>query len=347
MPTHHRHWKNSIIIACIIVSVVFAVGLCFSLSSKGSFYQKLSDGLDVNVLIIGDSIGNNAGASDASLGWTALVAKHLEDQYGIHVTLTNVSMGGNTSYAGYVRTMALSDNIDYDLAVLCYGQNDSPENFGLYYESIIRAINSKYPKCSIISILESSQREYTEKITTIKSIAEYYGIPVADTIRPFNDGTNGNYSNLTIDGTHPNDSGQKIYADSIESIIDNLAETYTDFDHTVYPPMNKDVQQFESFLWIDSSQFVRNDNTYMYTANEPISGILGIDYSFLSGENSCRIKIDDQDFSVLEVTSDHDASQRHIRMVDNDQVTIAKTIEISFSTKEQADEFNGCCFSWQ
>ena len=300
-----------------------------------------------NILIIGDSIGNNAGASNASLGWTALVSKHLEDQYGIHVTLTNVSMGGNTSYAGYVRTMALSDNIDYDLAILCYGQNDNLENFGLYYESIIRAVNSKYTKCSIISILESAQREYTEKITTIENIAEYYGIPVADTIRSFNNGTNGNYSDLTIDGTHPNDLGQKIYADIIESIIDNLAESYTDFDHTIYPPMNKDVQQFENFLWMDSSQFVRNNDTYIYTVNEQISGILGIDYSFLSGENSCMVKIDDQDFAALEVTSDYDFSQRHIRMVDNNPVTVTKTIEICFSTKEQADEFNGCCFSWQ
>ena len=80
-------------------------------------------------------------------------------------------MGGNASYAGYVRTMALNDDVDYALAIICYGQNDGADGFSTNYESIIRAIRSKYPDCSIISILESSQREYTEKMTTIQSIA--------------------------------------------------------------------------------------------------------------------------------------------------------------------------------
>lgn len=71
------------------------------------------------------------------------------------VAVTNVSMGGNTSYAGYVRTMDLDDSPDYDLAIICYGQNDGSDSFSTYYESTIQAIKSKYPDCSIISILES------------------------------------------------------------------------------------------------------------------------------------------------------------------------------------------------
>ena len=82
-------------------------------------------------------------------------------------------MGGNASYAGYVRTMALNDDVDYDLAIICYGQNDSADGFSTNYESIIQAIRSKYPGCSIISILESSQQTYTEKMTTIQSICEH------------------------------------------------------------------------------------------------------------------------------------------------------------------------------
>ena len=82
-------------------------------------------------------------------------------------------MGGNASYAGYVRTMALNDDVDYDLAIICYGQNDSADGFSTSYESIIQAIRSKYPGCSIISILESSQQTYTEKMTTIQSICEH------------------------------------------------------------------------------------------------------------------------------------------------------------------------------
>ena len=93
--------------------------------------------------------------------WFKQLQTYLRTVNKSKVSVTNVSMGGNASYAGYVRTMALNDDVNYDLAIICYGQNDSTDGFSTNYESIIRAIRSKYPDCSIISILESSQREYT------------------------------------------------------------------------------------------------------------------------------------------------------------------------------------------
>lgn len=154
--------------------------------AEDSFYQKLSDGFDVNVLIVGDSIGAGAGAQSDGTEWFGQLQAYLQTIDKGNISFTNISMGGNASYAGYVRTMALNDGIDYDLAIICYGQNDGIDGFSTNYESIIRAIRSRYPDCSIISILESSQREYTDKMTTIQSICEHYGIPVADTIAAFN-----------------------------------------------------------------------------------------------------------------------------------------------------------------
>lgn len=193
--------------------------------SNDSFYQKLQDGFDVSILIVGDSIGATAGASSDATRWTNLLAAELRSKYGVRVSMTNVSMGGNTSYAGYVRTMMLDDGMtaeryqslsagerfeDYDLAIICYGQNDREENFSMYYESIIRAIRQKYSKCSIISILESSQRDYTNKMREIQNLCSHYDIPVADTIWVFSD-SGKSYEELATDGVHPNDEGQKIY----------------------------------------------------------------------------------------------------------------------------------------
>ena len=144
--------------------------------AEDSFYQKLSDEFDVNVLVVGDSIAENG---QGEKGWCTLLQNNLRKTYGNSVSFTNVSMGGNASYAGYVRTMALNDDVNYDLAIICYGQNDSTDGFSTNYESIIRAIRSRYPDCSIISVLESSQKTYTEKMTTIQSICEHYSIPVA------------------------------------------------------------------------------------------------------------------------------------------------------------------------
>ena len=112
--------------------------------------------------------------------WFKQLQGYLKIENNASVSLTNVSMGGKTSYAGYVRTIALNHDVNYDLTIICYGQNDSADGFSTNYESIIRAIRSKYPDCSIITILESPQREYTEKMTTIQSICEHYSISVAD-----------------------------------------------------------------------------------------------------------------------------------------------------------------------
>ena len=97
-----------------------------------SFYQKLSDGFDVNVLIVGDSIGTGAGKETDGLQWFKQLQSYLRTVNKASVAVTNISMGGNTSYAGYVRTMDLEDSTDYDLAIICYGQNDRSDGFSTY-----------------------------------------------------------------------------------------------------------------------------------------------------------------------------------------------------------------------
>ena len=46
------------------------------------------------------------------------------------------------SYAGYVGTMRLDDNMKFDLAIICNGQNDSVKDIAQSYEPTIRAIET-------------------------------------------------------------------------------------------------------------------------------------------------------------------------------------------------------------
>ena len=253
-------------------------------------------------------------------------------------------MGGNASYAGYVRTMALNDDVGYDLAIICYGQNDGADGFSTNYESIIRAIRSKYPDCSIISILESSQREYTEKMTTIQSICEHYSIPVADTIAAFNNSGKA-YYDLTGDGVHPNDSGQEIYYETVKKVIDDnvAASTGKMADVDV---INADVHKFDNFVWYDASSDFECVNDTTFSISTCASGILGIDYTYESGDNKADIYVDGELFESPTVTFDYDFSQRHILIV-SDDCTAKNKIKVVFSGKEQADDFQGMCFSWK
>lgn len=309
--------------------------------AKDSFYQKLIDGFDVNVLIVGDSIAENG---QGEKGWCTLLQNNLRKTYNNKVSFTNVSMGGNASYAGYVRTMALNDDVDYDLAIICYGQNDGADGFSTNYESIIRAIRSKYPDCSIISILESSQREYTEKMTTIQSICDHYGIPIADTIEAFNNSGKA-YDDLTGDGVHPNDAGQEIYYETVKTVIDDNVAASTgkmaDAD-----AINADVHKFDNFVWYGADKdFERVDDT-TFTLNASASGVFGIDYTFESGDNKADIYVDGELYESPTVTFNYDFSQRHI-MVVSDDCRVEKEIKVVFNSKEQADGFRGMCFSWE
>lgn len=312
--------------------------------AEDSFYQKLSDGFDVNVLVVGDSIGAGAGTETDGQQWFKQLQTYLRTVNKASVSVTNVSMGGNTSYAGYVRTMALDDDIDYDLAVICYGQNDALQGLDVYYESIIQAIRSKYPDCSIISILESSQREYTDKMTAIQSICDHYGIPVADTIAAFNN-SGKVYDDLSNDGVHPNDVGQEIYYETVKAVIDeNVAASTEKMEDA--DVINADVHKFDNFIWYGADKdFERVDDT-TFTLNASVSGVFGIDYTYESGDNKADIYVDGELYESPTVTFNYDFSQRHI-MVVSDDCTVEKEIKVVFNSKEQADGFRGMCFSWE
>lgn len=312
--------------------------------AEDSFYQKLADGFDVNVLVVGDSIGEGAGTQTDGQQWYKQLQMYLETVNNGKVSVTNVSMGGNASYAGYVRTMALNDGVDYDLAIICYGQNDGVDGFSTNYESIIRAIRGKYPDCSIISILESSQRAYTEKMITIQNICEHYSIPVADTIAAFNNSGKA-YEDLTGDGVHPNDAGQEIYFETVKAVIDDHVAASTgkmaDAD-----AINADVHKFDNFVWYGAgSDFERvDDTTFIISAGA--SGTMGIDYYYNPGENKADIYVDGELYKSLTVTFNYDFFQRHIQTV-GDDCAVKSEIRVVFDTKEHADGFKGICFSWK
>jgi lysophospholipase L1-like esterase len=315
-----------------------------------SFYQKLSDGFDVNILIVGDSIGAGAGASANEKSWAQLLKEEIVSKYKVNVNLANVSMGGNTSYAGYARTMTLNDEVDYDLVVICYGQNDRDENFGLYYESIIRAIRSKYSKPAILCMLESSQREYTGKMETIKSIAAHYGLPVVDTIAPFVE----HYDELSVDGVHPNDLGQTVYFETVMQTIEPLVENKQEVNTDAYAAIYDQADVFDACTWYSSDDFTREGNTFTLKTNAD-GEILGIDYTFVSGENHCKIFIDGVEYAAPEVSFDYDFSQRHIMVVNDwlngETIDVKDEIKVVFDEgddgSKQADGFMGIMISGQ
>ncbi len=307
------------------------------------FCRKLKQAQPVNVLVIGDSI------SEPAEKWPQTVAAHLEDTYHSDVYLENVSMGGNGSYAGYVRALSVDDGIGYDLIIFCHGQNDGENSNCFWYEAMIRACREKYPDASMISVLESAQRSFTETITNTQGMADHYGIWQADTVTPFTNGENGAYDTLTNDGCHPNTAGQAVYAKVVADVIDAQVN-----DPKPLPPKEiesvwgKDVEWFSALYWIRPEDFEYNADTftYTYTAAEDLTGDMGLDYFHLPLEkNHTVITAAGKELKVIDFDWSMWPKQEHISHIGEFALKKGEMLTVTLTNAEAAAEFRGLCIS--
>lgn len=318
----------------LIIAALFAVVILIGL---GAVHKLNSNQL--KVLIVGDSISEGSGASNADLIWYKYLIPYMKETYGVNLDITNVSMGGTRSYAGYVRLMELSGEEDFDLAIVCYGENDLPEELSLYYESILYTIRHKYPDCKLMTILESSQREYTDKIKTIQSLSEYYGAYVVDTIAAFNDSGRA-YEELCNDGTHPNDEGHKVYYEAVRPSMDLF---YAERESKALPsvePVNQEVVNFDKFIYYPFKDFTKIDDVTYELDTDTLSGTLGIDYTSVQGENHMLIYADGENVCDRHIIWELGFQMWFIEKV-VDKCEIDSKIRLVFSSQEQMENFHG------
>ena len=322
-------YKNTIIIiACLlaIFSIVVFV--------RNQWFQNTK-----TMLIVGDSIGEGAGCSDPELKWYKKLIPYMKEQFGINLEITNVSMGGNTSYAGYVRTMNLDEKTGYDYVVVCYGQNDATEDFSLYYETLLRTIKEKYPSAVMISVLESSQKEYTEKMQIIQELCEHYGVYVADTIAAFNN-SGYTYEELCDDGTHPNDKGQEVYFNTVAEVLDDCyqetgADTVEDIES-----VNKSIDEFKSYQYYSKADFEKVDDLKYRLVADELSGRLGIDYVTVKGDNYIKVYVQNEIAAGKNVVWDNEFTLRYIEVL-SDDFYAGKEVLLEFSSEEMFENFEG------
>ena len=317
-----------------------------------SFFQKLAAHEDVSILIIGDSIGAGLGASDEANRWDHLLKTYLQRKYDISVDIQNECFGGCTSYGTYVHLKELVDRApNYDLTIVCCGQNDADDGFSEIYEALLRNISTGIPKSSVICILESTQKRMTDRMITIRELAEHYCAGVADTISAFEK----NYDSLSVNDFYPNDEGQEMYFRTIINIIDPLADAGNGIgigaaDSTAFPdPVNPNVTLYDVLRFYPAEQFERTDAirytmTLPYTDAEGtvwdnMGGMLGIGMYSPVGEYPVTAAIDGEilgETNIINYTEFDEA-----RYYNFGSFTAARTIRIKFETEEAADRFTG------
>ncbi|MDO4194480.1 MAG: SGNH/GDSL hydrolase family protein [Erysipelotrichaceae bacterium] len=332
-----------------------------------SFYQKLADGFDVRILVTGGSIANGRGSTDAEHTWHALLKKHIQDTYGITAEVDNISMNDNTAYAGYVNIRNHESEKPYDLVIVSYGEDDPAANFGLYYEAVIRSAMEKYPDASVLCIPESLTGTPTANTGAVEDICEAYGITAAPSITVFA-GTG-----LLNDNGYPNNAGQEAIMQAVADALDAGAKDYRGKEAMPAERFDEASAYLDAMHYYPADLFTREGNTFTYTPDREISGkVLGMDYDYVTGYNSCSIYITGQwgalGQAVFNNTLTYEDTQtlnssgrQHLRVMNNwisdwgtydDQLfTITEQIMISFAEDDtgtrQADSFRGIIVSGQ
>ena len=301
-----------------------------------SFYQKLVDGFDVKILVVGDTFAGGAGATSGEKRWTSLLPKAIADEYDVKADIKSMNLDDNTSYSFYTMVKQMSADESYDLVIICSGQYDAEETSALHYEALIRALREKLGDINMISILEHAQKDYTPKITGIQSLAEHYGLQTADMVESFRE----EYDPYTTYDFFPNDEGQQAYCNTLMEVIKENTEAGTGRTEENVDVMDGQVANYEVLTFIPASDFDKTDNT-RYTLNAATAGNIGIDFDYINGENGETVVIDGEDI-VYEKTKKFNSpsNQRQIVFVSGD-INATTKIRVKFESKEEADAFRG------
>lgn len=298
-------------------------------------YQKLAAGADVHILIVGDSIAAGHGATDSSTSWAILLQNYLQTTYQSDISITNISAYGNTVYNSLLNMIQLSDGIDYDLAIICHGENDPETQFALYYEALLQSIRSKYSQCAILSVLEGSQRGNSANVESIQTLCQTYSVPIADIMTPLSlDST------LSNDGIYPNDQGHQTYCNTIAAIIDSAVAQNQPYTSTEVMPVDERVSSFGQLQYYSVDSLTRSGDT-SYTIYLSHVGAMSLDtsYAYTPASTVATIYADDANYTCT--APEYYEQPQHLIVPITDSMNVSYAVKIIFQTKEEADALQG------
>jgi len=234
-------------------------------SEPTDFYSKLRNKEPIQVLILGDSIGEGTGAP-REVRWFLQLEALIEKEYGVPAEFTNISRGGSNTF-GQLVDYRTRINTDYrvDLIIISLGQNDrgvyDEETFSPLYETLIRELKGYYPKAEIMPLIESSLINNQTFPEVIKQLSNHYDLQYVDLKTAFLE-SGKEYKDLSSDTVHPNTEGQTIYANKIFERIKNNFENGRVPRTLTEPILNSstELDKFDSFSF--SNTFITDSEGF-------------------------------------------------------------------------------------
>lgn len=222
--------------------------------------QKAARGETISVVTLGGSITAGSGASADSKRYANIVAQWWKSAFpNTKVNFRNSGIGATGSMLGVHRLERDVYKYNPDLLVVEFAVNDTSDGNAESYENLIRRVVTQSPETAIIMLFMTTEWFHDKQAEEVP-IGRAYGIPMIsyrDAIKPEVEA--GRYTfktQLSDDGTHPNDFGYAIVGNLITSYLDGVKAVYEDYT-TIIPAVPEQPMTSEKYM-----------NAKMYWCNE-------------------------------------------------------------------------------
>lgn len=246
------------------------------LEQESNFYEKLKNGFDVNILVVGNSMALSEGASPG-FDWIYTLSEELQNNYHSKVHYKNIASAYYGFEAGFVKVATLNDVSTYDAVIICYPAANREEEL-IQYEAIIRLIKKSNRDCAIISILANSGKNITPDQTI--QITNYYGgisINMQDIISQ-----EGN--KVIARESYPNDAGYELYANEVFKSVNTAISEGESTQCEVASPVREEVKEYSYCSFVPISKCRKTESNIFFIDVDNFSGKLCICARFKKGK---------------------------------------------------------------
>ena len=306
-------------------------------AAKYSFYQKLENGYGTDILILGDST-----AADADF---SALSEHLQSKYlsasGSAVNVANHANADGNLLCDVLRVNEMPDKPDYDLAILCYGQNDSGNDVTQNFESLIVALKSRFPDCSIICTIEPGFHAITTELQAMTDVCSAHHVPVINLFSEFYDkGADSYFDYFDSSQTSLGEKGIDEWNTLLCALIDeNVAQSTGKMDDRPMISRKSEEMAKLRFIPIDDVRVSRTDDT-SYSLDFKAKGASYILHKQDVGGSDVKVIADDILYQFGKPCGVKTPDGSYIIPI-YEELSCERDFTITFSSKELADGLEG------
>lgn len=221
------------------------------------------DKKDVNVIFLGGSITEGAGASSVEMCYANKTGEWLKEVYSdYNVSFYNKGVGGTPSLYGLLRFDRDVAAYHPDLVFIEFAVNDDGNDTRKYVEGIVGKLTD-LPEKPCVVFLYTTDETYSTETKYFEEVAEYYNIPqiyLKDALKKHLNGKNAREAGYFRDSVHPSDKGYSVYFDEIKRCLSEK-EYYRRPEHKAKKLVNDSFYADVDFL---SSQNTKLDGNWVF-----------------------------------------------------------------------------------